>query len=211
MLRHPYAGPDAALIVLFRPFYAKSFEGNHRQAYKDGLVLGPVLEKILNQVTAQSQLKPEIKILAHSMGNRFLEGIFESWTKESPRIAQLILATPDVSQDIPVKWSNNLSIEKITLYTHTADLFLGISRSLLDSGRAGKLLQNKDLNMYATNSEITVIEVKNVAKFPRSIDITGHVYFLYSKQVRKDIQREIHNIDSSSIRKPQPEGYFTLR
>lgn len=209
MLPHPYAGPDATLIVLFRPFYAKSFVGNHTQAYKDGLILGPVLEKILNQVTTQSQSKPEIKILAHSMGNRFLEGIFEFWTKESPSIAQLILAAPDIAQDTPIKWATSLPIRKVTLYTHSADMFLGVSTSLLKSNRAGKLLNNKD--MYSKTPAISVVEVRNVAKFPRSIDVTGHVYFLFSSNVRKDIQREIHNIDGSSIRKLHPEGYFTLK
>jgi hypothetical protein len=209
MLRHPGEGMEATLIVLFRPIYANSFQGNHRQAYKDGQKLGPVLEEILSQVYKQSKRKPDIKILAHSMGNRFLEGILESWTKDSAPIAHLILAAPDIAQNIPAKWASKLPIEKITLYTHSADLFLGVSKSLLDSDRAGKLLENKDL--YSNSPEITVIEVRNVAKFPRSIDFTGHVYFLYSRQVRKDIQREIHNIDGSAIRKSHPEGYLTLR
>lgn len=209
MLPHPDLGPDATLIVLFRPIYAKSFQGNHGQAYKDGQLLGPVLEKILKQVTSQSQIKPEIKILAHSMGNRFLEGIFESWTQESPDISQLILAAPDISQDTPIHWIDNLPIKKITLYTHSADLFLAVSKSLLNSDRAGKLQSNKGI--YSNTPEIKVIEVKNVAKFPRSIDVTGHVYFLYARQVRKDIQREIHNIDGSTIRKLHPEGYLTLK
>jgi hypothetical protein len=208
MIRHPETGIDATLIVLFRPIYAKSFRGNHLKAYMDGQKLGPVLQEILFQVSKRSHLKPKIKILAHSMGTRFLEGILESWTESSPAIDKLILAAPDIAQDIPSKWANNLPIKKITLYTNSADLFLGVSKSLLNSNRAGKLPGNKDF--YSTNSRITVIQVRNVAKFPRSIDVTGHVYFLYSKKVRKDIQREIHDIEGSSTRKAHPEGYLTL-
>ncbi len=209
MIRHAGGGTDATLVVLFRPIYTNSFQGNHLQAYQDGQKLGPVLEDILTQVSKLSNKNPDINILAHSMGTRFVEGILESWTDESLSISQLILAAPDIAQDIPINWAKSLPIEKITLYTHSADLFLGVYKSLMNSNRAGKLLSNKDI--YSTTPEITVIEVRNVAKFPRSIDITGHVYFLYSRQVRKDIQREIHNIDGSVIRKLQPEGYFTLK
>lgn len=209
MIKHPYAGTDATLMVLFRPIYLHSFNENHKQAYNDGQILGPVLEEILTQVSKLSSKNPDFKILTHSMGTRFVEGILESWKDESPSISQLILAAPDIAQDIPINWAENLPIEKITLYTHSADLFLRVSKLLLKSKRAGKMSDNKEI--YSATPEITVIEVKNVAKFPRSIDITGHVYFLYSRRVRKDIQREIHNIDGSSIRKLHPEGYCTLR
>src|SRR5690606_30164681 len=51
MLRNPKGGEDATLIVLFRPVYANSFQVNHRQAYNDGQILGPVLEEILSCVS----------------------------------------------------------------------------------------------------------------------------------------------------------------
>ncbi|WP_437882184.1 alpha/beta hydrolase [Pseudomonas sp. LRF_L74] len=100
------------------------------------------LRTFLQEVTEKLGLR-KLHIIAHSMGNRALLSVLESWRGRagSTPIGQVVLAAPDIDtgrfMQIAKVFGN---YEQVTLYASRSDRAIKISRELRKMSRAGDAL-----------------------------------------------------------------------
>ncbi len=143
----------------------------------------PHLKEFLDQLAAAVP-GARIHLLAHSLGNRpLLFALHRLATEQrstpAPRFGQIILAAPDVDQDIfrqhigPV-----LSLaDRITLYTSAKDGALGASGWLFSHPRAGDSEHGLVLIPGMDTVDVTAVDTSR----------SRHDYFLENKRVLTDI------------------------
>ncbi len=146
------------------------------------------LENLL-QALAKDPAVGEVSILAHSMGNWVtLEALRQMSIRNgqiSPKIANVMLASPDV--DIDVFWTQVQEMEgrrpNFTLFVSTDDRALAVSRRVWGStARLGAI--DPDVEPYKTKLEAAKITVLNLSKL-RTGDKLNHGKFAESPEVVK--------------------------
>lgn len=176
--------PDSNWIILalLRPTSLSGYKRNHAEAYVTGVNAGRFLEPVMDILHPH---KEKCYLIAHSMGNRFLEGMSETWADNQFFFKHLILAAPDI--DIPVIQllsSKNIA-QQITVYIHTDDRVLTISSLFLGKPRLG----NQHLPVFQEeDSSVHYVDVTNAAYTWEHIDLSNHVYFISASKVRADIR-----------------------
>lgn len=146
------------------------------------------LESLL-QGLAKDPAVGEVSILAHSMGNWVtLEALTLMAVRNrqiSPKIANVMLASPDV--DIDVFWTQIKEMQghrpKFTLFVSTDDRALEVSRRVWGGkGRLGAI--DPDTEPYQRELEAAKITVLNLSKL-RSGDRLNHGKFAESPEIVK--------------------------
>ncbi|MBA1190844.1 alpha/beta fold hydrolase [Pseudomonas entomophila] len=164
------------------------------------------LREFLHTVTRNLGLR-KLHIIAHSMGNRALLAVLESWQTadgETP-ISQIVLAAPDVDtgrfKQIAKVFGH---YDQVTLYASRDDRAIKVSRAVKALPRAG------DANPPIVMTGLSTVDVTAVAG---ELFGLGHSYIAATSPVFRDlyyiIQEGLSPEKRAGIRKCD-DGYYIL-
>jgi esterase/lipase superfamily enzyme len=138
------------------------------------------LRTFLTEVTTKLGLS-RLHIVAHSMGNRALLAVLETWQNQpgSTPISQVVLAAPDIDEGRFKQISRAFEkYEQVTLYASRADRAITLSTKLHKLNRAGNASPPIVIDGLST------IDVTSAGKDMFGL---GHSYFATSKPVFRDL------------------------
>jgi esterase/lipase superfamily enzyme len=150
-----------------------------------------------------------IHVLAHSMGNQVVLDALaqEAGTAAPLGIAQLIMAAPDVDNDLFTQWARLVRriTKGMTLYASSADRAMEVSRTLARRPRAGDV---------TTAGPVIVDGIDTIDVTPLGEELFGlnHDTFATSRSVLDDVGRIVlsglrpPNARSPDNIRPMPEG-----
>jgi esterase/lipase superfamily enzyme len=156
------------------------------------------------KLLASSPDVERIHILAHSRGTDVVttalrELVIESRAagrnpRESLRIANLVLAAPDLDLDIVrqrlMAEKFGPAIGQITIYTTQADKALGASQTLMSGTRFGRVqeddLGEREQQIFTAVTNVNIVEVQGVSGI-------GHAYFRKSPAASSDLILIVHD------------------
>jgi hypothetical protein len=109
--------PDSnwVIIILLRPTSISGYYRNHEEAYKSGLASGRFLKPVMEILYPH---RSSCYLIAHSMGNRFLEGMVQNWHDDQFYFNHIILAAPDIDILVVEDFSKKI-FHLISRYTYT--------------------------------------------------------------------------------------------
>lgn len=164
------------------------------------------LREFLTHVTTNLGLS-RLHIIAHSMGNRALLGVLETWkhTEGMTPISQIVLAAPDIDtgrfRQIAEVFNQ---FEQVTLYASRKDRAIRLSQKLRSLGRAG------DASPPIVMDALSTVDVTSAGAEMFGL---GHGYFAGASKVFRDLYYIIKNRlkpdDRAGVRK-SVEGHFIL-
>ncbi|QXI35288.1 alpha/beta hydrolase [Pseudomonas promysalinigenes] len=164
------------------------------------------LRQYLTHVTEQLGLSA-LHIVAHSMGNRALLSVLESWKHEpgTTPIHQVILAAPDVDTSRFKQFGQAFeTFEQVTLYASRHDRAIAASRFVHSYSRAGDARPPLVMNSLAT---------VDVSAAGRDMFGLGHSYIATVSKVFRDlfyVVRHRHKPDQRAGIIKRDEGYWEL-
>lgn len=138
------------------------------------------LRSFLTEVTSKLGLS-RLHIIAHSMGNRALLGVLESWenTPGTTPISQIVLAAPDIDAGRFRQIARVFKkYEQVTLYASTKDRAINLSKALRKLARAG------DASPPIVMPDLSTVDVSAAGA---EIFGLGHSYFATSTKVFRDL------------------------
>lgn len=138
------------------------------------------LRTFLTQVTTKLGLS-RLHIIAHSMGNRALLGVLETWENlpGSTPISQVVLAAPDVDAGRFRQIARIFEkYEQVTLYASRAD------RAILASAKLRRLNRAGDASPPIVLKDLSTIDVTSAGAEMFGL---GHSYFATSQTVFRDL------------------------
>jgi esterase/lipase superfamily enzyme len=156
------------------------------------------------KLLASSPDVERIHILAHSRGTDVVttalrELVIETRAsgrnpRESLRIANLVLAAPDLDLDIVrqrlMAEKFGPAIGQITIYTTQADKALGASQTLMSGTRFGRVqeddLGEREQQIFTAVTNVNIVEVQGVSGI-------GHAYFRKSPAASSDLILIVHD------------------
>lgn len=155
--------------------------------------------KELLRLLASSPEVERIHLLAHSRGTDVLttalrELVIEARAagknpRESLRIANLVLAAPDLDLDVVrqrlMAEQFGPAIGQITIYTTQADKALGASQTLMSGTRFGRVeeadLGEREQQIFTEVTNVNIVEVEGVG------GVIGHAYYRSSPAASSDL------------------------
>ena len=164
------------------------------------------LRTFLTQVTTKLGLS-RLHIIAHSMGNRALLGVLETWENlpGSTPISQVVLAAPDVDAGRFRQISRIFEkYEQVTLYASRAD------RAILASAKLRQLSRAGDASPPIVLQDLSTVDVTSVGAEMFGL---GHSYFATSQTVFRDLYyiiKERFTPDRRAGIKICASGYYEL-
>lgn len=138
------------------------------------------LRTFLTEVTTKLRLN-RLHIVAHSMGNRALLGVLESWQNQpgTTPISQVVLAAPDIDEGRFKQISRAFGkYEQVTLYASRAD------RAILASTKLHKLNRAGNASPPIVIGGLSTVDVTSAGADMFGL---GHSYFATSKTVFRDL------------------------
>ncbi|HMQ06605.1 MAG TPA: alpha/beta hydrolase [Saprospiraceae bacterium] len=187
-----------------------SYWENKENALNTGHFFGQILEQLRLWDHAG------MDILAHSMGNRVLQGIYESLDEKEcyPRIFNtLYMHAADLEVNIfqPGEPMDSITYiaDSIWIYIHQNDRTLGMSRSINKNDRLGL---NPSPDATIINDRIRMIDVSliddNEGIGP---NLSNHRYFYSSATVRRDMMLQMTGACNDDRYPSSKKGYFILQ
>ncbi|MBK3468875.1 alpha/beta hydrolase [Pseudomonas sp. MF6776] len=138
------------------------------------------LRTFLTEVTTKLGLS-RLHIIAHSMGNRALLGVLETWNSApgTTPISQIVLAAPDIDAGRFRQIGRIFNkYDQVTLYASRKDRAIMLSRKLKTLARAG------DASPPIVMQDLSTIDVTSAGA---EIFGLGHSYFATSSKVFRDL------------------------
>lgn len=142
-----------------------------------------------------------LHVLCHSMGHRVLEGMLSAWSVddfEQPVFDEMVFAAPDLDVDIfaPNRSFEQIDtwVERLHIYHHSKDRFLGLSKMVIHKKRLGK----HDFKAY-NNKKIVRIDVSQVPSKTLVGKWSNHLYLARSPKVQQDMVQILNGIPNSDI------------
>jgi esterase/lipase superfamily enzyme len=146
----------------------------------------------------------KVNVIAHSMGNLVVVDALANYARtQNPRaISELILAAPDVDQDLFTDDVAALSkiVGGITMYASSADRALEVARQMANDRRAGEIFNGQPLTLAGMDS----IDATAAGK-----DLFGlnHSLFATTRSLITDIKALL----TSKLRRPPDERSPEIR
>lgn len=138
------------------------------------------LRTFLTEVTTKLGLS-RLHIIAHSMGNRALLGVLETWESApgTTPISQIVLAAPDIDAGRFRQMGRIFNkYDQVTLYASRKDRAIMLSRKLKTLARAG------DASPPIVMQDLSTVDVTSAGA---EIFGLGHSYFATSSKVFRDL------------------------
>jgi esterase/lipase superfamily enzyme len=140
----------------------------------------PHLKQFLSNLVAQAN-GARIHLVAHSMGNRALTRVLQSFAAENAGqlFGEVILTAPDIEAETLRELAPDLKkvAQRITLYASSGDAALVASQTLNRSQRAGDSLPDM----------VVVPGIDSIDATGINTDLLGHSYFAQMEPVMDDI------------------------
>lgn len=182
------------VIVLTWPSYDKTVKYFWDEANMAWSM--PQARAIFRELTA---IRPDLTIIAHSMGNHLAIDMVRSWKAEHPNrpmpIRQLIMAAPDVDREWFITSAGPDLGVSVTLYASTRDQPLSASWRSHGYARAGDLSKwvtgTENAYPYAGREWITVVDTSPVSGG------IGHADFIETHEGAADLCRVVNSPDAS--------------
>lgn len=163
-----------------------NYEDAVTNAHKKGQNFAEIVEKI-QQIQQKSCPQAKISVMAHSMGNRVWEGLYQNWVVAQPslKLASVMLLAADLEDNVFYTTLSDLPqhADRIIVYHNQDDVTLSF---------ANKLKEHKRLGIYGPADPANLHEnviVKDVTGLNdediKSGTFTKHRYYYTSPSVRK--------------------------
>ncbi|MEZ4911884.1 MAG: alpha/beta hydrolase [Saprospiraceae bacterium] len=155
-------------------------------AYKKGQYFAEIVERI-QKIQQNNCPQAKISVMAHSMGNRVWEGLFQNWVTAQPtlKLSTVMLLAADLEDTV---FNNTLS----TLPDHAARIIVYHNHDDVTLSFANKFREHRRLGIYGPENPISLpknIIVKDVTGIAdediKNGTFTKHRYYYTSPSVRK--------------------------
>ena len=142
-----------------------------------------------------------VHVIAHSMGNQIVVDALSTKGVLTRKIAQVILAAPDVDRDIFHLLARRIKnvASRVTLYASQFDRALQLSRKIAESPRAGDVLAGHPLVV----PNLDTIDASAIGK---EIFGFGHTIFAKNRSIVDDVGRILDGAGAPDERSKQIRG-----